>query len=371
MNIQLRMDYATFNLSPCFSRGIVSDYLLPGGDLCWSYRGLNENSVQTSPMGLSWMNNSGFEKRPRCLRVSGVGCEKFMFTLPNLFNSCTVDQVHISRVDFAFDVVMKRAAWRDFICKAFSASMNSSRARKKFTLAGEGEAMTIYIGGRRSAKYFRIYNKTLEDPLYQLEGDRELCEDECVIRYEVEFKHYKWVDRNFDPTPLFMWYYSDLEEDHQRLTDFVFDAWNSFGDEVLLPQDFQNSEFSLRVRDKSVILFNSVEPDPSYKIQYTIDQLYDYPHEFNRSLNYVVERFGKYIPYIISDPALLQSCEAACKFRFGFVPEYEILKSRPAGFYDLDGLDDSDFPEEFVFPEQEVLEEFTGGEPLNECSNLW
>ena len=33
---------------------------------------------------------------------------------------------------------------------------------KKYTVAGSGENMTIYIGSRLSDIYFRIYNKSLE-----------------------------------------------------------------------------------------------------------------------------------------------------------------------------------------------------------------
>lgn len=189
----LRLDYATFNFDAgSINMSKVGEILCGTSDLCWKRFGKYETSPCQSPYGLYWREDSGYSERPHMLQVSGVGCEKFELTLPVLrkFAPC-----HFSRLDFAFDVIQKREDWRKYIKRVFAESLDSDRQAKCFKLQGSGEAMTVYIGSRRSERFFRIYNKTLEDSSYQFVDSYgnvvPLDDDECVIRYEIEFHKFR------------------------------------------------------------------------------------------------------------------------------------------------------------------------------------
>ena len=199
--MEIHLDYATFNFdSECMTRADVVSALCGDDsfhDLRWSQKGLNDNSPSVSPFGLSWLNNSGFAPRPHRLQVSGLGCDKFFYTLPQLVTRVRNNggDCSFSRLDFAFDVLMLKSDWKSFITSAFSSSLDSTRDRKKYTLAGSGSAMTVYIGSRSSPRFFRIYNKSLEDRdyVYFENGQPVTVPDGYyVIRYEVELKRKLW-----------------------------------------------------------------------------------------------------------------------------------------------------------------------------------
>lgn len=333
--IVIRLDYATVNFAPgSMSTYKVSQKLLGGDGLFWKQKGISENSPLYSPLGLRWMENNGFAEMPHKLEISGVGCTHFLMVLPDLVSDV---EHRFSRLDFAFDVLVSRAAWRAFICRAFESSLNSDRERKCYRLSGQGEAMTIYIGSRRSAKFFRIYNKTLEDPKYQFVQDGqeiEVPDDMCVIRYEVELKRHKVTAQNdmriFDPSPAFSWYYGDSEA-QARLCEEIRKMWLSFGDEVLLPEGFENAEIRCFVQNE-----NFVQKTVSERLEEVKDKLHGYPRSFEHTLDFLVSRYGKYLPYIVADADYMSECHEACKMAFGFVPEYYLEASKPSGFYDLD-----------------------------------
>lgn len=326
MKATLLLDYVTFN----FDAGSIdlyqiNDVLAGNVDLKFHKVGLSDNSVFVSPFGLSYLNNSGFEARPHRLQVSGVGCVHFEPVLPVLREYAPN---HISRLDFAFDVVCKKQDWRDYLKSNISATFDCTRQAKKYNFAGSGEATTIYIGSRKCAKYCRIYNKTLEDPDYQYispdGGTIQIADDEYIIRYEVELKRFKSKVQNFDPSYLFDAYYYDP----QVVIDFVKDVWRLYGEDFLLPCPIE--ELELEVRTKRLILLNSES-----RKQYVIDNLYSKPQAYSNTVRYVADRFGKYIPFIIADPLLrnlvLQQCEVYCGFKLDV-----IVAASEAGFYDFD-----------------------------------
>lgn len=333
--IVVRLDYATVNFAPgSMSSGKVSKMLVGGDSLFWRQKGLSENSPLYSPLGLRWMENNGYAELPHKLEISGVGCTKFALVLPDLVNEA---EHRFSRLDFAFDVLVSCAAWRSFICRAFEASLNSERQAKCFRLSGQGEAMTIYIGSRRSPKFFRIYNKTLEDPKYTFVQDgveTEVPDGMCVIRYEVELKRHNVHAQNdiriYDPSPAFEWYYGD--EDHQALLcEEIRKLWLSFGDEVLLPDGFASAEIECMTQNAYFASKSSAE-----RLEIVRENLHDYPRSFEHTLGFLVSRYGKYIPYIVADRDYMRDCELSCKAEFGFVPDYYLESSKPAGFYDID-----------------------------------
>ena len=335
MNITVRLDYATVNFAPgSMSYTKVSKKLLGEDGLFWKRKGINENSPLYSPLGLRWMENNGFAELPHKLEVSGVGCSHFAATLPGL----VADVEHrFSRLDFAFDVLIPRAAWRVFICRAFESSLNAFRERKQYRLSGQGEAMTIYIGSRRSPKFFRIYNKTLEDPKYTyMEGgqEKDVPDDMCVIRYEVELKRHnancQKEMRVYDPSPAFEWYYGD-DEAQNRLCEEIRKLWLSFGDDVLLPQGFADAEMACLTHNTYFVQQSQVQ-----RLQEVKERLHDYPRSFEHTLEFLVSRYGKYIPYIVSDPEYMKECHESCELQFGFVPDYYLEQTKPQGFYDMD-----------------------------------
>lgn len=347
MTYQLRLDYATF----CFQRGEMSAQkvqdVLCGGDVSWRKCGLYDGSPVISPLGLRYQHNCGYSERPHKLQVSGVGCEHFALTLPDLREAA---ENHFSRLDFAFDVVMSRRDWKVFLGNCFIDSMDSERQRKRYRLAGDGEAMTVYIGSRVSSKFFRIYNKTLEDPKYTFEDaldpnntDVDVDDEHCVIRYEVELHRQRQVhhDRTveFDPSSAFDWYYSPDPADHDRLHDEIKRLWLSFGNDILLPEGFENAEFVDRVSKNKNFVRNLSHDEKLENVQAV---LHDYPHSFEKSLQYVTERFGAYIPYILADESYRRQAFQACELKFGFCPEYYFETSKPSGWNDLDDECDLD-----------------------------
>lgn len=357
MSITVCLDYATVNFVPqSMSYTKVGKILLDDGQgLFWKPRGLSENAPLVSPLGLRWMENNGYAEMPHKLEISGVGCKHFSALLPDLVATA---EHRFSRLDFAFDVLVDRAAWRRFICTAFEASMNSTRQAKCFRLSGQGEAMTIYIGSRRSPKFFRIYNKTLEDPKYTYLEDgeeKDVPDDKCVIRYEVELKRHVVSAQNdkrvYDPSPAFEWYYGD-DEKQKRLCETVRELWLSFGDDVLLPPGFASAEMECLTPNKNFASKTSAE-----KLQEVKEKLHDYPRSFEHTLGYIVSHFGKYIPYIVSDTEYMKDCETACASEFGFVPEYYLESTKPQGFYDLeDTFSPAEMPQDipWVFEQLEM-----------------
>ena len=335
--IVVRLDYATVNFAPgTMSPGKVSKKLLGGDGLFWRQKGISENSPMYSPLGLRWMENNGYAELPHKLEISGVGCTHFASVLPDLVDGV---EHRFSRLDFAFDVLVSRAAWRSFICRAFESSLNSDRERKCYRLSGQGEAMTIYIGSRRSAKFFRIYNKTLEDSKYTFVQDgveTPVPDDMCVIRYEVELKRHNVHAQNdiriYDPSPAFSWYYGDGDS-QCRLCEEIRKLWLSFGDDVLLPQGFETAEIACMTQNVYFASKSSAE-----RLDEVREKLHDYPRSFEHTLGFLVSRYGKYLPYIVADREYMRDCEVACEAAFGFVPEYYLEPSKPSGFYDLDDV---------------------------------
>lgn len=353
---QLRLDWATINFdSGTMSRSEVGQKLAGMSDLRWTAKGLSENATWNSPLGLRWNDNSGWAETPHKLQVSGSGCEHFAATLPALRDR---EHSHFSRLDFAFDVVMDRQKWREFICTAFQASMFSDRQYKQYKLTGTGEAMTIYIGSRGGSKYFRIYNKSLQDTRYEYHDPVTdevilLDENQCVIRYEVELHRHKRVSgthvRLFDPSPMFDAYYSVDPGDEKSLFDTVRSMWLSFGNEVLLPEGFAEAEFSRRITNKTKNFVALSTPEGQVAaVEEVKEKLHAYPRSFEHILQFIVSRYGQYIPYIIADEGYSRDILTLCENRFGFVPE-SVIVTPPAGYYDVtDELEeDEDFPAEW------------------------
>lgn len=338
MSYQVRLDYATFNfLAGKMNQWEVGRQLLGQADIGFQRKGLNEGSPLNSPLGLRWMENSGYSEMPHKLEVKGVGCEHFALTLPNLRSAV---ECRFSRLDFAFDVITDRAAWRSFLCGAFNSSMESERCRKRFKLTGDGEAMTVYIGSRKCAKYFRIYNKTLQDPKYKynVDGqDVDVLADQCVIRYEIELHRFKDSHHTFDPSPLFDWYYSS--EKHNDLVEFLKKEWLSYGNDILLPPGFEDADFTFRIDEKNKNFVHSGEESP---LEIVHKELHDYPRSFEHTLAYIADRFGAYIPYLIADQEYRNHCFEECERKFGFAPEFYIEQVTPI-WKELDDLDEPEF----------------------------
>ena len=110
MSITVRLDWATVNFAPgSMSYTKVGKILLGGESLFWKAKGISANAKLYSPLGLRWLENNGYAELPHKLEVSGVGCNHFAPVLPDLVNAA---EHRFSRLDFAFDVLIPRAAWR-------------------------------------------------------------------------------------------------------------------------------------------------------------------------------------------------------------------------------------------------------------------
>lgn len=321
----IRLDYATFAFTrDSVNLGKIQQCLSCGVDLGFRQFGTSEHSPFQSPYGLYYKPECGSTENPHVLQVSGVGCEHFRETLPCLAKVLRDggEQAHFRRIDLCFDVIMKCAAWRSFLAKCFTYSMESQRQRKKFLLQGSGEAMTVYIGSRNSPRYFRVYNKSLQSLSYEFVSPdgtiSPVADDECVIRYEIESSwQSRWLRGQkaySDPSPLFDWYYSDSE----FLSRYVRESWLSFGSDVILPDDFENAEF---VTDISVLNLHPVDDiaSPYSDVVFAnVSARKDCaPYSFEKSLEYAAFHYGAYVPYILRDERLLSICRDAAREKFG------------------------------------------------------
>lgn len=244
MTYVVKLDYLTLNFEPeHISLDEIGKSIAGRTDLHWlQFRSDREDAPYQSPLGLFYRPNCGSVETPHVLQVHGTGCENFRASLPVL---CARAH-HVRRADFCFDVIMSKQEWREWLGKVFS--MQWDKRRKKIVLVSDGDGSTVYVGARSTEHYFRVYNKSLQNPdytLYDALGCPVIVPEDCyIIRYECEmtWKKRQFVggeDASFDPTPLVASYYQEPE----KLFDFLRALWIKHGNEVLLPHDFANSHF--------------------------------------------------------------------------------------------------------------------------------
>lgn len=321
----IRLDYATFAFTrDSVNLGKIQQCLSGGADLGFRQLGSSVHSPLQSPYGLYYKPDCGSTENPHVLQVSGVGCEHFRETLPCLAKVMRDggEQAHFRRIDLCFDVIMKRSAWRSYLAKCFTYSMENQRQRKKFLFQGSGEAMTVYIGSRNSPRYFRVYNKSLQSPSYEFVSSdgtiSSVADDDCVIRYEIEFS-WKRITRKgqlsiYDPSSLFDWYYSDSD----FLSRYVRDSWLSFGSDVMLPDDFENAEFVTDISVRNLHPIEDIAAPYSDVVFANVSARKDCsPYSFEKSLEYAASHYGRYVPYILRDERLLAICRDAAREKFG------------------------------------------------------
>ena len=324
MKTVVKLDYATFS----FEQGSISipkiEDALAHCDLHFvQISNASENSPYNSSAGLFYKPNNGAKQSPHSLQVSGHGCELFRPTLPRLASLMQDGHEfgHFSRLDFCFDVVLTKKRWREFYLGVISASVddmnNPEKARKvrKVMYQGYGDSTTVYIGRRMSSAVFcRIYNKSLQDPGNKLcvaSGELLDCPDDSyIIRYELELKYTSRVNSSgrtvYDPSPLFWHYY----EDPEKLFVFLRKVWNRFGNDILLPDGWEDMEFITDIVARglhfSKDLMHPISDDLSKKFLVSI-------HSEEQKLFYVANIFGhRVIDILLYRPELLFL--ACCKW---------------------------------------------------------
>ena len=329
MKTVVKLDYATF----AFEQGSISIPEIEGAlaqcDLHFVQgSSTSENSPYNSPAGLFYKPNNGAKQCPHSLQVSGHGCELFRSTLPRLAALMQEDHEfgHFSRLDFCFDVVMTKQRWREFYFGVISASVdemnNPEKARKvrKFMYQGYGDSTTIYIGRRSSSAVFcRIYNKSLQDPEKKLcvsSGEFLDCPDDSyIIRYELELKYTSRVNSSgrtvYDPSPLFWFYY----EDPDKLYSYLRKVWNRYGNDVLLPDGWEDMEFLTDIEACNIQfvkdLLHPISDDLAQKFSVSI-------HTEEQKLSYVANTFGhRIIDILLYRPDLVFSvcCKWECFYK--------------------------------------------------------
>lgn len=326
MKSLLKLDYCTFNFADMPIQRVGT--LLSGDvDLAWQriWTSQIDNDLTDclcqSPLGLFYKPNNGFSERPYTVQVSGVGCHHFASTLPVLYHDS--GDVHISRLDFAFDLPFKKSDWREMLQKSYSLSFD--KQFKKISQNTNGDASTIYIGSRRSPYYFRIYNKTLEDSHYKLYYNPDFDYD-FVIRFEIELKRFsrtlRGVNQIITPEPLFDLYYGDSVS-FSRLVDYIKQLWKSYSLEDFLPSCLDEIDFVpewQKVQNGNFVQFTS-DSDFAESCFVQRDNYTESPHSFDQSMHYVLRRFGKYIPFIISNKSDFEVCLMSARQHYGFVPD--------------------------------------------------
>lgn len=361
----IRLDYATFSfLRDSVNLGKIQQCLSCGADLGFRQFGNSKNSPLQSPYGLYYKPESGSSENPHILQVTGVGCEHFRESLPCLAKVMrdAGEQAHFRRIDLCFDVIMKRSAWRSYLTKCFTYSMENQRQRKKFLLQGSGEAMTVYIGSRNSDRFFRVYNKTLQSPSYEFVSPdgtiSSVSDDECVIRYEIESSYKnRWRSGQklvSDPSVLFDWYYSDSD----FLSRYVRDSWLSFGSDVMLPDDFENVEFVTDISVRNLHPVEDISSPYSDVVFANVTARKDCsPYSFDKSLEYAASHYGCYVPYILRDERLLAICRDSARNKFGLDIEFSVY-FHDQSLHEFDELPDdsySPWSENGEFEEIDIL----------------
>lgn len=338
MKTVVKLDYATF----AFEQGSISIPEIEGAlaqcDLHFVQgSSISENSPYNSPAGLFYKPNNGAKQCPHSLHVSGHGCELFRSTLPRLAALMQDGHEfgHFSRLDFCFDIVMSKQRWREFYFGVISSSVDEmnhpEKARKvrKFMYQGYGDSTTIYIGRRSSSAVFcRIYNKSLQDPEKKLcvsSGEFLDCPDDSyIIRYELELKYTSRVNSSgrtvYDPSPLFWFYY----EDPDKLYSYLRKVWNRYGNDVLLPDGWEDMEFLTDIEACNIQfakdLLHPISNDLAQKFSVSI-------HTEERKMSYVANIFGhRIIDILLYRPDLLFI--ACCK--------WEQFYSEPLSFTPLE-----------------------------------
>ena len=79
-------------------------------------------------------------------------------------------------------------------------------------------------------------------------------------------------------------------------------------------------------------------------------RLQDYPHAFERSLEFAVQRYGAYVPYMLRDQRLLTICKQAARERFGFDIDFYV------DFDDTARFEFEELPDDSISPWSEVGE---------------
>lgn len=323
MKTVVKLDYATFS----FEQGSISiskiEDALAQCDLHFSQiSNASENSPFNSPAGLFYKPNNGSKQSPHSLQVSGHGCELFRSTLPRLATVMEAhENGHFSRLDFCFDILMTKERWRELYLGVISASVDDmnfpEKARKvrKIMYQGYGDSTTVYIGRRTSSAVFcRVYNKSLQDPEKKLclaSGEFLDCPgDSYIIRYEIEFKFTSRVRSGsrsvYDPSPLFWFYY----EDPEKLFAYLRKVWNRYGNEILLPDGWENMEFLTDIEARNIQytddFWHPLNDDLAKKFSVSI-------HTEEQKMSYVSNVFGhRIIDILLYRPQLLFL--ACCKW---------------------------------------------------------
>lgn len=330
----VKMDYCTmaFTAGTC-SLQALSNCLAGDTDLHWMQIYNSEKSPYHSPLGLYYNDACGSVQNPHVARISGVGCEHFRTTLPILYDRLQIggEQAHITRLDFCFDILMSKSAWRSFLAQCFAHQLETmdTRKAKRYVVHADGDSSTVYIGARSSDRYFRIYNKSLEDPQYQLldpfSGDPlDVPEDSYIVRYEVELKRrvrtIKGVDMTLDLKPYFESYFAD----GKLLCDELRKIWLSFGNDIVLPPEFAEAEIVTDIQNYNISVAGGYRT-PMHEVLYSniAARYHEYPHEFESKLTYAADKYGKYIPYILQNKELFRRCLARAYSEYGWdIPIY-------------------------------------------------
>lgn len=312
--------------------------------------GSDERPWFSSPMGIFFKSWNGSQERPISVHVKGVGCEHFETVIKSLL----LPEAFITRLDFCFDVVLKKDVWKRFIKKAFVMALDRNdgtvKCPYKYSMVGNGQASTVYVGSRYSGKYFRIYNKTLQSKSYQgidVNGQPlVLADDEFLIRFEVEL-HPVTEKSCTDLRDLAPYLDHYLQCDDAFFTEKFIAFWSKISDFVPLPKDFLKSEWvSIRLSEA----YHSFECHPSEvldpavfeRLHKVLDaRKYEYPHTFDDKLFYMVNMYGKYVPWVLRDQRLLNACYVACAEAFGYDQKFYVEPIEMLNYdVDSDDLDD-------------------------------
>lgn len=347
--MRLLLDYVTFHTSSDATPYQVEQVL--ESDLCLTVG--RKLGLQVSPFGVSYLPDTGGKGQtsfdyPSRWQFSGDGCRNYTPKLINLYDAFPS---YCKRVDVAADFVMKKTEWRRMCSVAYQISIFDPsdddfswtsipeeleefalRQRKHIhVLSSKNDGTTIYAGVRGSPYYFRIYNKTAEDPRYiSFDDDGNVVEvpsDSLLIRFEAELSWVRKCRSNrvdvYDPTPYFLSFFGRSN----RLKEDLYDIWTSYFPAQWLPFDFEDIQNAVLTKE----LFCSISGD--FTELAAIREEAAQSKACVKPVDYVVDYFGKYVPFIVASPSLWSICCDKFQRAFGVKP---LISIADCGFDDID-----------------------------------
>lgn len=357
----LRMDYCTIGMDEQTGNVVDVTTALTGcqpDDWKNIYDSQNDDKmIYNSKLGgLRWQENSGYAKKPRQLELKGTSFDALPTTISSWLPDMLKKDINVSRVDFAIDLIVVKREWTRFVDDFMDykdrecQDKMSGKRRPAFLPSTDvrygGAATTLYVGTRKSCKFYRTYNKSLQNPNYRpIDRDGRFVDvpDDCfVIRAELQLNrktlHIGDTKYEFSVAELAKSY---ADGNLQYCGDWVLNQWAGLSqqgipviDDLLelysgraecfselatkalfcsnLPEtDSPDDDTILDSTDGSTLCWRPIE---IYKKIGVVD------NSIEACIRWIGKQYGHYIPFMLADVSDVEAMYLKCYEKFHFIP---------------------------------------------------